>query len=218
MGNYSKTGSYAGYDRNNKERESLDYYATPVKEVENILQVLNFTNLEDCSILEPCCGGGHMVEGIIKSISAANIVATDIKERPNIFLSSHLEKGVKYMCGQEYDFLSDNYPISSADIVMMNPPFKVIIPFILHGLDIAKKYLVCFGRTKTIEGIERYNKIFSKVPPTAMYQYIDRVACGKNGKFENNKGIEAHAWFIWDIEEMQNSPNYETKLRWLHTL
>ena len=41
MGQYSKKGLYAGYDKNNKEREALDYYATPPEEVTNILKVMN---------------------------------------------------------------------------------------------------------------------------------------------------------------------------------
>jgi hypothetical protein len=35
MGQYSKKGLYTGYDKNHKEREALDYYATPPKEVKN---------------------------------------------------------------------------------------------------------------------------------------------------------------------------------------
>ena len=44
MRQYSKIGSYAGYDKNNKEREALDYYATPIKEVENIIHKLGLEN------------------------------------------------------------------------------------------------------------------------------------------------------------------------------
>lgn len=38
MGLYSKKGLYAGYKKNHKEREALDYYATPPQEVTNILE------------------------------------------------------------------------------------------------------------------------------------------------------------------------------------
>ena len=85
MGQYSKKGLYAGYDKNNKEREALDYYATPPKEVTNILKVLNL-NLNNATILEPCCGGGHMVEGIYQYNHNSKIIATDIKKRTNYFL------------------------------------------------------------------------------------------------------------------------------------
>ena len=37
MGQYSNKGLYNAYKKNNKEREENDYYATPTREVENIL-------------------------------------------------------------------------------------------------------------------------------------------------------------------------------------
>lgn len=37
MGQYNKKGLYAAYDKNHKERQAEDYYATPTEEVENIL-------------------------------------------------------------------------------------------------------------------------------------------------------------------------------------
>ena len=63
MGQYSKKGTYAGYDKNNKEREALDFYATPPEEVENILDALDIKNCN--SLLDPGCGGGHMIEGVL---------------------------------------------------------------------------------------------------------------------------------------------------------
>lgn len=63
MGQYTNKGLYNKYDKNHKERDKLDYYATPTVEVINILTELNI-NFNDTVILEPCIGGGHMVEGI----------------------------------------------------------------------------------------------------------------------------------------------------------
>ena len=59
MGQYTNKGLYNKYDKNHKERNKLDYYATPTVEVINILEEIepNFINK---SILEPCIGGGHM--------------------------------------------------------------------------------------------------------------------------------------------------------------
>lgn len=209
MGQYSTKGTYAGYDKNNKEREADDYYATPPEEVENILTALD---IQGCiSLLDPCCGGGHMIEGVLNWSNWLAINATDVKERINPFIEDHCKLDVHYGYGKEYDFLSDDYPISNADIVIMNPPFKVISPFIQHGLEIANRYLIVFGRTQTIETKARYEEIFKHNPPTYMYQYIDRVACAKNGEFPVAAGVQAHAWFVWDKEKLGE----ETKLRWI---
>lgn len=209
MGQYSSKGTYAGYDKNNKEREALDFYATPPQEVENILDALELQNCH--SLLDPSCGGGHMIEGVLDWCDNISITGTDIQQRPNPFMDEHCKFDVHYGYGKEYDFLSDNYPIDNADIVIMNPPFKVIAPFIKHGLEIANKYLIVFGRTQTIETESRYKEIFKDNPPTYMYQYIDRVACAKNGEFPVAAGVQAHAWFIWDKSKL----GQETILRWL---
>lgn len=63
MGQYNKQGLYNGYKKNSKEREELDYYATPTGEVMNILETLGY-DFSGQTILEPCGGGGHMANGI----------------------------------------------------------------------------------------------------------------------------------------------------------
>ena len=63
MGQYTNKGLYNKYDKNNKERDKLDYYATPTVEVINILNELNI-DFANQTILEPCVGGGHMADGI----------------------------------------------------------------------------------------------------------------------------------------------------------
>ena len=53
MKNYTVKGLYNSYDKNHKERNALDYYSTPTKEVVNILNTLKL-DFNDESILEPC--------------------------------------------------------------------------------------------------------------------------------------------------------------------
>ena len=55
MKNYTVKGLYNSYDKNHKERNALDYYSTPTKEVINILNRLKI-NFNNQSILEPCVG------------------------------------------------------------------------------------------------------------------------------------------------------------------
>ena len=111
MSKYSKKGLYSAYDKNNKEREALDYYSTPTEEVTNILEILNINDLLNSTILEPCCGGGHMIEGILK-YGANKIIGTDIKNRGYINSNITLTYGL--------DYLSDDYPYSTSNYIIMN--------------------------------------------------------------------------------------------------
>lgn len=194
MGLYTTNGLYNGYDKKNKEREALDYYATPTLEVENILETLNI-DLNDKIILEPCAGGGHMVQGIENycinnNYTPKKIIKTDIANRgcPGC------------LTGKEYDFFSDEYPINKADIIIMNPPYSCIEGFMIRALEIAP-IVIMLGRTQVLEGQDRYENVFKNNPPSEIYQYVDRINCWKNGEKPKAASAQAYAWIIWDKEK-----------------
>lgn len=218
---YDKTGSYAGYDKNNKERESLDYYSTPICEVENILGTLKI-NFSNSIILEPSCGAGHMVQGILNYINNCNckeykILASDIKDRGSVLNMDAFNLNslrILKKAGEEYDFLSENYPFTKdIDYIVMNPPYSVFEPFVMKSLEIAKKGLLVLGRLQILEGQKRYDKVFSKTPPSDVYVYVDRISCFKNGEETDKiRAVQAYAWYYWNLE----NPNYETtELHWI---
>lgn len=212
MGLYNKQGLLNGYKKNNTEREALDYYATPPAEVTNILEKLQL-NLHDCIILEPCVGGGHMIEGIRKycldqDMIPYKILASDVKERASLESYSYLET----LYGEQADFLADDYPYSKADYIIMNPPYSTIEPFVIRGLEIAKKGLLVLARLQFLEGKGRYDNILSKNPPSDVYIYVDRIKCFKNGDFsQTESSAQAYAWFYWD----KTHEGYTSQLHWI---
>lgn len=216
MGQYSKKGLYSGYDKNHKEREALDYYATPIQEVVNILEVTGI-DLKNKCVLEPCCGGGHMVEGILQYEPKAHIIATDIQNRENQFLTDHVNTyGVTYHHGNDWDFLNENYSCDNVEYTIMNPPFSLLIPFVRHAVDITKTGVLMLGKLQFLETQGRYNEIFKTMPPSDIYGYIDRIACYKGGDFSiKPSGIEAYAWYYFDIEKIKSGKQYDTKYHWL---
>ena len=209
MGQYNKKGMYSGYDKNNKEREALDYYATPPQEVTNILKTMGLEITAQDYILDPACGGGHMMKGIVDYFPRVQLVGTDIKDRTTQLIKDLKENtNSTYYYGKEYDFLSDEYPVKECDYIIMNPPFSIIIPFVQHSLDIAKKGVLMFGRLQFLESVARYEKIFIDNPPTDVWVYVDRVACYKNGDFSTKpSSVQAYAWFYWDKEKIGQNTN-----------
>lgn len=204
MGKYSKSALYTGYDKNNVERQKEDYYATPTEEVENILSIINLKFSDNDVILEPCCGGGHMLNGILPYHNG-KIIGTDIKDRGYKNDKIELEYGL--------DFLTEEYPIKNADYIIMNPPFKLIEPFVLHSIYIAEKGILMLARLQFLEGESRYNSVIKDFPPTDVYVYVDRIACYKNGDFsEKQSSAQAYAWFYWDMTK--NKP-FNTTIHWI---
>ena len=209
---YNKKGMYSSYDKNHKEREALDYYSTPIEEVKNILNTMNL-NLDSTTILEPCCGGGHMVQGIINYCCSKydsklwKLLATDIKNRKSILRED------SYKAGADYDFLSDDYPYcDDIDYIIMNPPYTVIEPFVMKSLGIAEKGVLMLGRLQFLEGQNRYENIFKNFPPTDVYVYVDRICCYKNGDTTiKQSSAQAYAWFYWDLQ----NDNKNTRVHWI---
>ena len=206
MGQYTKKGLYNGYKKNNAEREELDYYATPSCEVENILKIFQ-PNLHHKVVLEPCIGGGHMVKGILQYAddNAMNpiFIGTDFKDRGY----DNERINIRY----DLDFLADDYPIDTADVIIMNPPYATLEPFLIRALEIAKEYLIVLCRTQVLEGEGRYNNIFADNPPTYVYQYVNRIQCWKDGIKPSGSSAQAYCWLIWD----KSKASQETILRWI---
>lgn len=210
-GFYNTKGLYNGYDKKHKERDALDYYSTPTKEVLNILNLLDL-DFDNSSILEPCIGGGHMMEGILQYIQEKNFltatVGSDIKDR------GYEGKALNSII-YNLDFLSDNYEESlpiDIDFIIMNPPYATIEPFVMKALGIANKGILILGRLQFLEGQSRYENILKDYPPTDVYVYVDRIKCYKNGdENDNSSSAQAYAWFYWNLEKDLK----ETKVHWI---
>lgn len=210
MGQYTTKGLYNAYDKNHKERDKLDYYATPTVEVENILDELNI-DLDYYTILEPCIGGGHMANGIQnycnkKEYYNTTFIGTDIKDRGYTNDIWELEYGL--------DFFADDYPYNEADWVIMNPPYGIIEPFTIRALDIAKKGVIMLARLQFLEGEGRFEKILQHNPPTDVYVYVDRIQCWKDGLKPDGSSAQAYAWFVWNREK-NNEYLVEPRVHWI---
>lgn len=200
---YDSVGGYNGYSKSNKEREENDFYATPPEEVRNILNTIGG---EFGKILEPCCGAGHMIVPINQylrdnSIDAL-VLGTDLIDR------GYSSPYVKY--GEQFDFLSDSYPFQeNIDTIIMNPPYSLIEEFTLKALKIAKGRVIMLARTQFSESQSRFLNIFVDNPPTDIYQYVDRIACYKNGDFSKKQSsAQSYSWFVWDCESKKKSTSF----------
>ena len=212
MGQYTNKGLYNRYDKNHKERDKLDYYATPTVEVINILENLEIDFKDSDVILEPCIGGGHMAEGIESYLlhqgSAAKTIGTDIHNR------GYENDEWELYCGPEYDFFSDDYPYDDADWIIMNPPYSVIEPFTIRALEIAKKGVIMLARLQFLEGEGRFENILQYNPPTDVYVYVDRIQCWKDGLKPEGSSAQAYAWFVWNRTE-QKDYVVAPKIHWI---
>lgn len=213
MGQYTNKGLYNKYDKNHKERNKVDYYATPPGETLNILNQF-LPNFHQKIILEPCAGGGHMLEDIYEYCYEkefdTKIIATDLHTHQTV-------NDYPILTGEKYDFLSDEYEVGPVDWIIMNPPYATLEPFIIRGLEIAKEGMIVLARLQFLEGKSRYENIFSKTPPNLIYTYVDRIQCWRGGVKPEGSSAQAYAWFIWKKQMLEKLPLYlnHTICRWI---
>ena len=188
-------GKLAGGNPKN-ERVENDFYATNPKAVEMLLEAYPFKGY---SILEPCVGAGHIIQGIKNFLcddeAILDITALDIVDRgyPNTIIQDFLKWNTK----QKFD------------IIITNPPFSLAKEFVEKGLELLDEegQMAMFLKIQFLEG-EKRRELFQKFPPKYIYVFEKRMATWSNGQefsIDEKTGKKkkwattmCHAWFIWE--------------------
>lgn len=183
-----------------KEREQDDFYATDPDAVDKLLMVES----PNGRIWECAAGAGHLAKRLKEY--GYEVYATDIKERG--YALNGVQDFLKaekagFITGGEYDILT-------------NPPYKYAKEFVKKSLELLPDGCKCymFLKLQFLEGVARYNEIFQRTPPKAVYVFKKRVLCAKNGEFERMRegggSAVAYAWFVWE-----KGYNGKTVLGWI---
>lgn len=167
----------------NFERVENDFYATNPKSVLSLLEVEDFNN---GTILEPCCGQGH-ISKVLTENTNSSVRSFDLVDRG-------------YGIGG-YNFLTESY--SYHDYVVTNPPYKLAKEFVDKSLQIANKKVAMFLKIQFLEGQGR-KEWLQNSPLKTVYVFSKRQNPWRNGESINpNTGKEwsntmCFAWFVWE--------------------
>ncbi|TGN90959.1 methyltransferase [Bradyrhizobium yuanmingense] len=163
--------------------DSLDYFPTPPFATRALIELV-FAHLKlvvkHASAREPACGEGHIAEVLAEYF--ARVFASDIHA---------------YGYGDVQDFL-DEHTSQTADWFITNPPFgELAESFLLRMLQLARVGVAIFVRLQWLEGEGRYERIFSKTPPTLVAFFTERVPLCK-GRWDPEGGTAtAYLWLVW---------------------
>lgn len=157
-------------------RRPEDFYITPKVAIRELLKREKFTGRG----WEPACGNGAISKFFSNNI---HFRSSDIRRDKDIYG----EKGV--------DFLKTYH---SVDFIITNPPFRLILPFMEHAIECAKKKIALFGRIQLLESKKRYY-FFRHYPPIRVYVFSSRVSCLPQSTKERKGRVMCFAWFIWKI-------------------
>lgn len=176
--------SHAVMSQRSEPADSPDDFPTPPWATRALFEhVLTPRKLEltDLTCLEPACGAGHM--------------AKVLKE---YFGEVHSYDAFDYNYGRIRNFLTYPYETNAVDWVITNPPFRLAEDFVNRALTVARVGVAILARTVFLESVGRYENIFSKVPPTAFAQFVERVPMVKGRLDQKATTATGYAWFVWD--------------------
>ena len=168
----------------NYERVENDFYATDPQSVKALLDFEDFNN---GTILEPCCGQGHISQTLI--------------DNTNSMVDSYdlIDRG--YGIGNT-DFLKSEF--INYDYIVTNPPFILAKEFVTKSLEIANKKVAMFLKIQFLEGQSR-KEWFKQTPLKTVYVFSKRQDPLRNGEALNPKtgkkwgSTMCFCWFVWEI-------------------
>lgn len=183
----SQNTSSAVMQQRSEPHDSLDDFPTQPWATRALCRhVIGDHYLHMQTVWEPACNRGHMALPLAESFE--KVLASDI---------------FPYGYGIQGDFLIPGIvpwdDDLSVDWIITNPPFRLAEQFIARALDIATVGVAMIVRTSFLEGIGRYENLFSKNPPSIVAQFSERVPMVKGRLTATGSTATSYCWLVWKI-------------------
>lgn len=172
------SGSYSVMAQRVEPPNALDYFPTPPWATRALCEWLSRRRNRPASVWEPACGEGHMSRVLAEYFEV--VISSDVHP---------------YGFGEVGDFLWPSDVME--DWIITNPPFALADQFAHVALRRARHGVALLVRTTFLEGIGRYNDLFSINPPTDILQFAERVPMHKGRLTEEGSTATAYCWLVW---------------------
>lgn len=174
--------------------DSLDDFPTPPWATRAICErlMLDGHPLDHCSVREPAANRGYMVRALNDYF--ATVEASDIHDY-----------GAGYPVS-DYLFGPDQPMV---DWTFCNPPFRLAEQFIERAARTSRRGFAMLVRTSFVEGVGRYERLFSVNPPSIVAQFVERVPMVKGRYDPKASTATSYCWLVWiDGED-------DTRFEWI---
>jgi hypothetical protein len=182
---YNLNGGFKPTMKRFADLDGPDFFPTPPWATFALIDNERF----DGDIWECACGDGTMSH-VLETI--APVYSSDLYQR------GYGDHGL--------DFLS---PTRSADNIITNPPYNCAEGFVASGVKHARRKFALLLRLAFLEGANRANTIFFRIPPARVWVFSERITFYPKGVDPKGSGTTAYAWFVWD----KDAPS-STELKW----
>lgn len=182
----SQNRSSAVMQQRSEPHDSLDDFPTPPWATRALCEFLRRewadepTDWADFTCREPAANRGHMVKPLREYFGT--VEASDVHD---------------YGAGfRVEDYLFGPLP-PIVDWTITNPPFRLAEQFIERASQSSRHGFAVIVRAAFLEGQGRYERLFSKNPPSHVLQFTERVVMHKGRLAPEGSTATAYAWLVW---------------------
>lgn len=194
--------SSAVMQQRTEAHDSLDDFPTQPWATRALIQYVLFPNmdvfapdayLKERSVWEPACNRGHMAKPLKEYFGRVH--ASDIRDYGH-------ESG-EWCQDRVVDFLYPNsestcIAAQGVDWIITNPPFRLAEQFIERAWQIkGVQGVAVIVRTSFLEGVNRYEKLFRRNPPSIVAQFAERVPMVKGRLTATGSTATSYCWLVW---------------------
>lgn len=183
---YNLNGGFKPTTKRSADLGGPDFFPTPAWATFALIDNEKFTG----DIWESACGDGAM--SLVLEETGCKVRSTDLFER------GYGDAG--------HDFLQAK---KRAGNIVTNPPYNCAERFVARGTELADRKFALLLRLAFLEGANRANTIFSRIPPARVWVFSERITFYMKGAQKAGSGTTAYAWFVWD----KDAPS-GTELKW----
>lgn len=191
----SQNTSTAVMQRRVEAHDSLDDFPTPPWATRALMEHVILPHLglvgrmrvKEMTCWEPAANRGHMAFPLREYFG--RVLASDVHDYAGLFGAIDF-----LMPGTEPPSVS----ISGCDFVITNPPFRLAEQFIERARSFKGwQGTAMLVRTAFLEGVGRWERIYSINPPTIVAQFVERVPMVKGRLTATGSTATAYCWLVW---------------------
>jgi hypothetical protein len=183
---YHINGGFKPTTKRSADLDGPDFFPTPRWATHALIDNEKFSG----EIWESACGDGAMSR--VLETTGCKVRSTDLFDR------GYGEAG--------HDFLQATQKTNN---IVTNPPYNCAEGFVANGIKLADRKFALLLRLAFLEGGNRQKTIFSRIPPSRVWVFSERITFYMNGATKGGSGTTAYAWFVWD----KDAPS-GTELKW----
>lgn len=186
--------SHAVMQQRSEAHDSLDDFPTPPWAVRALMEHVIKPHCSpgsyehNMSVWEPACNRGYMARPLSEYFKRTHF--SDIHD----YGWDGQDRVVDFLYPGSEDAMSED----PADWIITNPPFRLAEQFAGRCFEIGPRIgFAMLVRIAFLEGVGRYNDLFSVTPPSIVAQFSERVPMVKGRHDPDASTATAYCWLVW---------------------